>query len=1037
MLLPPVLAEVRVKADQAVAELGKVNAAFATTALKTGESSAAMGKAFQASSKVVTLGVLGAAAVVGTVSLKMAADFQSHMTLLQTAGGESAKNMQVVSSGILDLAGATGTSIDQLSQGMYTVEKAGIRGADGLLVLKAAAEGAKAENVDLSTATNALTSVMMSYHMKAADAVKVQNELVAGSGMAKTTMSEYAGSLSAVIPVASAAGISFDQVAGAIATLTQHGTSAQESTQELANTIRALQNPNAVAVKMMGQLGLSSVDVAQHLGQRGLTGTIQLVSEAIAKNMGPSGLVMLDAFKKSQIASGDLQTELGKMPASLRALSQEYLNGQLTSKGYTKEVNTMKGQAGVLGHQFLTLAKQSMGFNDMLKTGNPSAITFSGALAKVTGGATGMNTALMLGGANMAYFQKATKDVSEAAKKGGSDISTWAQTQKTFNVQMSQVKEGVNAFAVRIGTALMPVVQQAVGAIQQWASWLDKNRAVLYTIVGAVGAVVGGMMAYYVISKTITAATIAYNVVAGLFGIVTKAGAAASYGQAGATYANVAAQKAYAVGAGIAKVATMAWVGVQWLLNAAMDANPVGIIIMAIVALIAIIILVATHWKQVTAFLTGMWKNVGSFFMTVGNAIASWWNGFWSGLVHLVQAVVANVVSWVKANWGLLLSLIIGPLGLIIQWVVNNWGGIVKFFTGVFNAVAGVFRTVGAVLWKIVQVIFGLIVGTAVILFGPFVKWFTSTWQTAVRGFQIIGEALGRWWNTLWTGITAWLTATFGPIINWLVNVWKTEMAGFTLIGNTLSKWWNDLWTGIVSWVSTTFGPGIQWVTDTWTKVQVGMVIIGTVLSKWWSGFWGGITSTVSSIWGGVSSFVGSVWSNITGFFTAAGSIISSAWNSMWSGLTSTVSSIFGGVVDIVKGIINTIIGVINGAIDGINGITGAAAAVGVKVPKLGHIPSLDAGGYVPGGVGQPTLALNHGGEYMLSVDMLSGRKQVAPAVAQAVAQNQAAFGGASAPASSRKTGRGGGRSITVNAQTNATAQQIVNEISWWSLRNG
>ena len=130
-------------------------------------------------------GQIGAAAIsVGAVAaIKMASDYQAQMTLLETAGGEAHKNIGMVSDGILNLATTTGTSTGALADGMYTVEKAGIRGAAGLQVLKAAAKGAKAENVDLGTATNAVTSLLMSYHLKASDAVSIENQLVAASGM--------------------------------------------------------------------------------------------------------------------------------------------------------------------------------------------------------------------------------------------------------------------------------------------------------------------------------------------------------------------------------------------------------------------------------------------------------------------------------------------------------------------------------------------------------------------------------------------------------------------------------------------------------------------------------------------------------------------------------------------------------------------------------------------------------------------------------------------------------------------------------------
>ncbi len=766
-LLPPLVLQLRAHAAQVFTELGKVNASVTAMEAQTAAKTTLMQRSFTrtaAAGKILSIGVAVVGAAVAVEATKMAANFQAKMTLLQTAAGESQSNMKTVSDGILNLAGATGTSIDQLSEGMYTIEKAGIRGADGLLVLKAAAQGAKAENVDLSTATNALTSVMMSYHLKAKDAVKVQNELVAGSGMAKTTMQEYAGSLAAVIPVASAAGINFAQVGGAIATLTQHGTSAQEATQELANTIRSLQAPNAVASKMMQQLGINVVDLSSHLGSRGLTGTIDLITKAITAKMGPSGLVVADAFKKSQSATADARKELELMPASLQKLAKSYMDGTVTQSVWRKSLKTMDVGQRQLAQQFAATVNHSRGFNDMLKAGNPAAQTFAGTLNKVMGGATGMNTALMLGGENMAYFKKATDEVSAASKKGGSNISTWAKTQQNLTVQLSQAKEGIAAMEVKIGTALIPMISAVVKTGMQWATFLGKNREVLYTIIGVVGGVIGVLIAFYVAQKVAAAATavmrvgmVAYNLVAGIFGVVTKASTAASYGQAGATYASVAAQKAYAIGAGISKVATLAataatavatgaqkgfqvmmWLtqgsvlkflatqalaktamiagavatgvvtAAQWLWNAAMDANPIGIIILAIAALVAAIIWLVANWSSVTKFLTEAWKNVGSFFATVGDAISKWWTGFWNGIVSFGVSVLVGYVTWVHS----ILAAIVGffqTVGSAIGSAWSNlWSGVGAIVRNAFN---GVVSFVKGILNGIIDLINGAIGG--------------------------------------------------------------------------------------------------------------------------------------------------------------------------------------------------------------------------------------------------------------------------------------------------------------------------------------
>lgn len=446
----------------------------------------------------VGLGAVGIAQWMKS-SADAAEGFQKQMNLLVTAGGESTKNLHGVEEGIKDIAVQTGISTSQLAEGMYTMEKAQIRGANGLKVLKAAAQGATDEQVDLGVMTNALTSIMRSYNIPAGKASSVTNQLVAASGAAKTSMQEFAGSLSTVLPVASAAGISFAEVGGAEATLTSHGTSAQESTQELANTIRALQAPNSVAVKEMQQFGISSVDVAQNLGKRGLTGTISYLSETILKHMGPSGTILLNAFNQSKFAAEDAATMFGKLTGKAKELAKGVMDGSVTLNDYRQGLKALPDQQAALVRQWQQMYSTSKGFNDQLKQGSPQAQTYTEALKKIMGGATGMNTALMLSGGSTKTFANNVKSISDAAKQNGKDISTWQETQNTARVQTERFNQVLETSRITLASKFLPAITGSMKGLTDGAmavkSFTDRHKTltkVLLAVGGGFTAVVLG-----------------------------------------------------------------------------------------------------------------------------------------------------------------------------------------------------------------------------------------------------------------------------------------------------------------------------------------------------------------------------------------------------------------------------------------------------------------------------------------------------------------------------------------------------------------
>lgn len=125
---------------------------------------------------------------------------------------------------------------------------------------------------------------------------------------------------------------------------------------------------------------------------------------------------------------------------------------------------------------------------------------------------------------------------------------------------------------------------------------------------------------------------------------------------------------AQSVWMGIVKAATVVWTGVQWLLNAALTANPIGLIIVAIVALVAIIVLIATK----TTWFQDLWRVVWSF---VKNTAIDFWDwlkdlpsklgSVFSSIAGFISAPFKSAFNFVSDAW----NHTIGKL----SWSVPDW----------------------------------------------------------------------------------------------------------------------------------------------------------------------------------------------------------------------------------------------------------------------------------------------------------------------------------------------------------------------------
>ena len=129
--------------------------------------------------------------------------------------------------------------------------------------------------------------------------------------------------------------------------------------------------------------------------------------------------------------------------------------------------------------------------------------------------------------------------------------------------------------------------------------------------------------------------------------------------------ANTAATVFQAGKMAVIKTATFAWTAAQWLLNIALDANPIGLVILAIAALVAIVILIANK--------------------------PTWFQDAWRVTWTFVKRIASNVWDWLQK--------LPGKIGSVFKKV----GGFISApFRAAFNFVADAWNnTIGRLQWSV------------------------------------------------------------------------------------------------------------------------------------------------------------------------------------------------------------------------------------------------------------------------------------------------------------------------------------------------
>lgn len=130
-------------------------------------------------------------------------------------------------------------------------------------------------------------------------------------------------------------------------------------------------------------------------------------------------------------------------------------------------------------------------------------------------------------------------------------------------------------------------------------------------------------------------------------------------------------------------VATGVATAAQWLWNVAMTANPIGLIIVAIAALVAGIVWVATQTDWFGKLWKAIWGGIVAYFQFVIGFYQGAWKAIWAGGSWLIDQIKKIP-------------------GLIGSAFSNIYGIVTAPFRMAFNAVAGLWNgTIGRLSWTI------------------------------------------------------------------------------------------------------------------------------------------------------------------------------------------------------------------------------------------------------------------------------------------------------------------------------------------------
>lgn len=395
--------------------------------------------------------------------------------------------------------------------------------------------------------------------------------------------------------------------------------------------------------------------------------------------------------------------------------------------------------------------------------------------------------------------QTLLKMVTDSQKVSGAFGQAARESDGWENV-MGNLNEAWRQFKAQVGTpfleALIPVIQQITTSFQGWVNSVDWNafgqtiQNVANKIIAGFGWIIDNGPIIISILAGIAAGFVAFKVVSVITSLVNGFKTLFTVLKSGQ--------------------------GIMAALNAVMAANPIGLIITAVAALVA-------------GFIT-LWNTSEEF--------RNFWIGLWNSIKSAVEPIINSIVEAFKQAW----ELIKVVWDLVKPYFETLWNNIKVVFSVVKDVLSGYFK----LAWEGIKVIWDTVTG-----------YFKAIWDTIAGIFRVVKDVLTGNWKDAWEGIKG-IVSTWSEFFS---GVWDNIKKVFSGVANFFKNTFQSAWNG----VKKIFSNWGSFFSGLWKSVTNIFKKVGTTISD-------AISGTVRKAVNGVLSGAIKI---INGFISAINAAIS------------------------------------------------------------------------------------------------------------------------------------------------------------------
>ena len=412
----------------------------------------------------------------------------------------------------------------------------------------------------------------------------------------------------------------------------------------------------------------------------------------------------------------------------------------------------------------------------------------------------------------------AASDMANNMESGlGGSIRSLESAWEGFKIKIGEkIEPGVNAGLTTltnfISSTALPAFENLCSRISNIVDWMKKNETSIKAVASALAVATSAIVAFKAgaMIQSVVNAFQEAQIAISLFSLSTN----------GATVAQGLLNGSLTLGEAIVGILTgkmtlaeLAQIGMtkaQAALNAVMTANPIGLVIAAIAALIAVGVLLYKNWDTVKEKLSELWGHIKDIWEKIRSTISEKVDGIKEKVTNIFDSVkdtvknvwetIKNIITvalmfigeiisayfqiitlpwrfiwenckeYIFAAWEAIKNVVSEALDAILSVISNVWNSIVEFLTPILEGIRNTFTTI----WEGIQAVIETAVNTIQMVI-------LTVWNAIVSFLKPILEGIKNTFSTVWNGIKT--------IVSNVINGVKTVISnGLNTAKSTVSN---------------------------------------------------------------------------------------------------------------------------------------------------------------------------------------------------------------------------------------------------------